>query len=51
MTPEAAELPGLGRANAKDGAFNAETLLGRGVNVILDAGEISTAYAKIDDDH
>ena len=50
VTPEAAALPVLGRANGKDGTFNAETLLGHGVNVILDAGEVSTEYAKIDDD-
>ena len=50
ITPEAAALPVLGRANGKDGTFNAETLLGHGVNVILDAGEVSTEYAKIDDD-
>lgn len=50
ITSEAAALPVLGRANGKDGTFNAESLMGRGVNVILDAGEVSADYAKTDDD-
>ncbi len=50
LPSQVADLPVLGRANGKDGTFNAETLLGRGVNVILDAGEVSSEYAKIDDD-
>lgn len=42
--------PELGRASGKDGNFNPETLLDKGVDVIFDAGDLGEQYRQMADD-
>lgn len=44
ITPEARELPVLGRAFSKGGDFNPEVLLAEGVDLIIDAGDLNPSY-------
>lgn len=50
LTPEAADLPVLGRAFGDQGDFNPETLLEADVDLIVDAGNLDEEYQSGADD-
>lgn len=50
LDAEAAALPVLGRAAGGDGTFNPEVLLDAGVDLIIDAGDLSPDYRQMADD-